>query len=462
MTSGARKAKTAGNGKRATKIKKTPKGKPAKKAAKAVAFAPKSQEFIGMVGNELQIAVARDANLAYLAQQYRRAGVGHVRIALNWNAIEPVPGRFDWGYSDLKVSAVADVGLRTLGIFGNTPQWASSCPNLTGPGEVPLFTICIASNLDFYRNYVRRTVRRYGPAGTGQIRDWEIRVESNPVSSQPEAYGVEDYVAEANAAFEVIREEDPGARVWVGEYAFGRFNFDQAMAWTTYVAEHASFDIHSIHHFNTPAQVLSFTKAVRQTLNQFGLSEKPLAVTAMSVFVANPAHYTEEMQAASLHDVYTSAWAGGAEYAMWFAGTQWPDLQDKKYGVFRYDFGVPDKVVPRIAYKALQDLGARLPAPPPRAVPYGCLGVSSNPAIAAGVQAEVLLYYYSTGLGRPFVTVREGTQQIACDKSNRAGVVHLTVPRGTSRTLTLHPARSCDDMRTNARLLARVTVEALP
>lgn len=413
-----------------------------------------------MVGNELQIAVARNANLAYLAQQYRRAGVGHVRIALDWTEIEPTPCRFNWGYPDLRVSAMADAGLRTLGILGNTPRWASSCPTLVGPGGVPLFSVCIASNLDTYRNYVRRTVRRYGQSGTGQIRDWEIRIESNPVASAPDAYGVEDYVAEANAAFAVIREEDPGARVWVGEFAFGRNNFDQAMAWTEYVAENGEFDIHAIHHFNSPAQIGSFTRSVREALDARGLADRPLAVTAMNVFVANPATYTEAAQAANLHRTYVEAWQGGADFAMWFAGTQWPDLEDRRYGVFRYDPGVAEGVVPRRAYKALRDLGSHLPAPPPRAVAYGCMGVSANPVIPVGVETRVQLHFYSTGLRRRFVQVRDGDSIVACGRSNRAGVVEVSLRPGATRVFSLHPASSCDDSATLGRRLALVKVEA--
>ena len=426
-----------------------------------VSLAP-SPDFLGLVGNELQIAIARNANLAYLAQQYRRAGVRHVRIALDWDGIEAQQGRFDWGYADLRVSAIANAGIRTLGIFARTPRWASSCPNLVGPGGEPLYFVCIAANLDDYREYVRRTVRRYGAAGSRQISDWEIRVESNPVSNEPGAYGVEDYVTEANAAFDVIRQEDPGARVWVGEFAFGRLNFDSAMAWTTHVAQHARFDIHSIHQFNSPQQTRDFTRAVRQRLDDLGLADKPLAVTAMNLFVADPANYTEAMQAANLRSLYLNAEAGGAAFAMWFAGTQWPDLADKKAGIFRYNFKVNNRVVPRRAYNALSELGRNRPVPPPRAVSYGCLGVSSNPCTPVNGQAQVALHFYSTGIRQRRIQIRDGQRVIFCGRSNRAGTRNITVPQGAERTLTLHAASSCAGGPLPGQPLARVTVRALP
>lgn len=417
-------------------------------------FAPR--DFLGLVGNELQIAVARNGNLAYLAQQYRRAGVRPVRVALDWESIEAQPDRFDWGYADLRVSTIANAGLRTVGILGRTPRWASSCP-----GEAR-YDQCIAANLDTYRDYVRRTVRRYGAPGTGQIRDWEIRVESNPIGVPPGAYGVEDYVEEANAAFAVIRQEDPAALVWVGEFAFGRFNSDAAMAWTTFVAQNANFDVHTIHHFNSPADVLNFTRAVRQRLNQLGHADKPLAVTAMNVFVENPDTYTEAMQAANLRALYQNARQGGAAVAMWFAGTQWPDLADKRYGIFRYNFNLKNRVTPRRAYTTLRELGQELPGPLPPAVPYGCMGVSSNPCTPVGAEARVALHFFTTGLGRPRVQIREGQRVLFCGHSNQGGFRDLAVPRGTSRTLTLFGASSCAASANLTGPLAQVTVRALP
>ena len=426
-------------------------------------LAPQSPDFLGLVGNELQIAVARNANLAYLMQQYRRAGVRHVRVALDWASIEAEPGRFDWGYADLRVGAIANSGLRALGILGNTPRWASSCPDATAPNGTPLFPICIAADLDTYREYVRRTVRRYGGPGTAQIRDWEIRVESNPLDPNSSTYGVEEYVAEANAAFDVIRQEDPGARIWTGEYAFGRFNLEAGLAWSDFVLRHARFDVHSIHHFNSPAQVRDITGLVRQRMDSLGLGAIPLAVTAMNVFVPDPASYTEAQQAASLRALYLAAQEGGATFAMWFAGTQWPDLQDKKYGVFRYNFNVNNRVVPRRAYTTLSELWKVLPKPrPPRAVAYGCLGVSSNPCTPVNGLAQVALHFYSTGVGKGRIQIREGSRVIFCGKSNRAGTRDITVPAGTERTLTLHAASNCGAGPLPGQPLARITIRALP
>ena len=82
-------------------------------------LAPSSPDFLGLVGNELQIAVARNANLAFLVQQYRKAGVRHVRVALDWESIEAVPGRFDCAVALGPAATLA--AFLTLDLLTTTP-----------------------------------------------------------------------------------------------------------------------------------------------------------------------------------------------------------------------------------------------------------------------------------------------------------------------------------------------------
>lgn len=438
------------------------------------AFAPSNPEFLGLVGNELQIAVALNANLSYLAQQYRQAGVGHVRVSLPWHLIEGSQGEFEWGFEDLRVSAIADSGLRTLGILGSTPAWAAaaSCP--CPPPPLPChLEVCPAAAMGDYLDYVAAAVLRYGPAGTGQIRDWEIRVESNSVFGMP--FTKEDYVAELNAAYDLIHQLDPDARVWGPEVVFHANNShwppredDPAYQWVEYVIEYGNFDVFSIHHFESTYSAYRHTQMVRALLDSADV-QVPLAVTAMNVSVPDPPSYTEAQQAASLRDMYVCTWAAGAEYAMWFAGTQWhgsgnPDLirADTVYGVFKYDLNnVNNQVVPRQAYSTLRWLGARV-GPLPPGEPYGAMGVSANPCDGRGAdQCSVALYWYSTGLSQGWVQVREGGQSVGCTQSNRTNMQYKTLtPANPTRTFTLYAVDACN-VTPAGEPLAQVTVEAL-
>ncbi len=311
-----------------------------------VTFAPSNPDFLGLVGNELQIAIYYNASLPYLAQKYAEAGVRQVRIVATWEDIEPTPGTHNWYYTDKRINEMSVDGIDVVGILVGTPEWATSCP------DNPSFRHCIAKNMNDYQTYVRDVVRRYGPSGTGQVRDWEIRVESNGNNGTPTK---EDYVKELNAAYEVIKQEDPQARVWGPEVYFV-VTSPGAYEWVDYVIANGHYDVFSIHQFHNVTTAYTHTKRVRELLDAAGQEDIPLAVSAMNSEY-NTAR-TQEQQAKALKELYACVSSAGADYAMWFSGTEWPDVSDpNKFGIFDYDFTVPEHVRPKLAYYALKELG---------------------------------------------------------------------------------------------------------
>lgn len=442
-----------------------------------IPFAPSNPEFLGIVGNELMIAVAFEANLAYLAQMYRQAGVTHARVELNWEVIEWQPDSFDWGFTDLLVSTIANAGLRTLGAIHRTPGWASICP----PEEYDYYYECIAANMDDYRDFVARAVQRYGPAGTGQIRDWEIRVENHP-AGRP-GYGLDDYLVELDAANDEIKALDSGARVWGPEVWFrGETQHDtQAMQWVTRAYNSGDVDVVAIHHFaNTPQVANETTSSVCVLVDCESPTGTPVALTAMNV-AGDPFTMTEAEQAENLDKMYRCVSAAGASHAMWFAGTQWHQQVpwipcDTKRGVFRYtdlptgispacnvNMNNPNRLVPRLAYDALADLGEVIIGQLPPGQPYGLIGAPSNPCTpGAGSECSLDFYIFSTGVAEPYVQLRSEGQLVACGESNRAIRRLATVSAGTSRTFELYPVSGSCLNSPSGRRLATLTVVALP
>ncbi len=440
-------------------------------------FAPANPDYLGIVANELLIPVAYHANLAFLAQQYRRAGVGHARVVLNWEAIQPNPPEvssgYDWGLTDLQVSSMANSGLRTLGIITTTPAWASSCSLLGGPVSIVPYYRCLPTpnRMVDYESFVRALVQRYGPGGTGQIRDWEIRVEN---TAQQNNISKEHYVIELNAAYSVIHQVDAGAQVWGPEIAFLPSGSQNAAAhdFATYVIAHGNLDIFSIHlfpHWSMDASkfALDTTASVCAELGcnaPFGI---PLAVTAMNVLVDDSNPSDETTQAANLRDMYVCAWAGGADYAMWFAGTQWRGKTnqipcDQAYGIFEYVSVVnpypndpwvcapdmptppdPNKVIPRDAYATLQSLGTDVIGQLPQGAPCGVLGVSSNPCKLGTSGCSATLYWYSTGIAQPKVQLRRAGVLAHCTDSNKEDSVTITFTAPSTRSYALYAADSC-------------------
>lgn len=446
-------------------------------------FDPSDPEFLGIVANELMITVALKANLAYLTQMYQQAGVTHARVELNWGAIEgPLNDSFDWGYTDLLVDTIADAGLRTLGAIHMTPRWASSCAEWDD-----YYHECIAANMEDYRDFVEQAVQRYGPTGTGQIRDWEIRVENHPMGSNP-YYSLEDYLIELDAANDEIKTLDSGARVWGPEVWFrGQVPHDtSAMQWVTEAYKSGDVDVVAIHHFNsTPEVAYQITKSVCNLVDCESPTGTPVAVTAMNV-AGDPFTMTEQQQAENLDRMYRCVSAAGASHAMWFAGTQWHNtvqtiLCDTKVGVFRYSdiyynptpdpplqcnnlfLNNPNKLVPRLAYDALADLGELISGPPPAGEPFGLLGAESNPCTPSNGSCIVPVRIYSTGVSEPFVQVRSNGQIVTCGQSNRHFWTNAHVTAGTSRTFELYRVPgSCINTPPTGDPLATLTVQALP
>jgi polysaccharide biosynthesis protein PslG len=118
---------------------------------------------------------ALDAQMALMAS----SGVQSVRTNLNWDALEPGRGQYDWSSADRIVRAAASHGLQLLPIIEFTPLWASSHPS--GPFNFSEYPP--AHNSD-YGAFMTTIVDRYGPNGSFwrdnpslrkvPIKDWQI------------------------------------------------------------------------------------------------------------------------------------------------------------------------------------------------------------------------------------------------------------------------------------------------
>jgi polysaccharide biosynthesis protein PslG len=60
------------------------------------------------------------------------AGLEWVRIDLNWDAVQPSAGQFDWTVYDALVDAAEARGLNIYATLGSTPAWATKGPPATG------------------------------------------------------------------------------------------------------------------------------------------------------------------------------------------------------------------------------------------------------------------------------------------------------------------------------------------
>lgn len=77
--------------------------------------------------------VAGDAMLA----QFRQAGIGWVRIDVDWDVVEPTQGRQEWGQVDRVIATAARLGFSVLAGVSYAPPWATRDGRRTGSPRDP-------------------------------------------------------------------------------------------------------------------------------------------------------------------------------------------------------------------------------------------------------------------------------------------------------------------------------------
>ena len=130
-----------------------------------------------------------------------KTGASWLRVLIDWNLVEPMPGAFDWGYVDYWVNGAVSRGLRVLGVIAYTPDWARKPgTDYTGPPVDPAV----------FASFAKKVVERYGDRASS----WEIWNEPNV----PWFFGYTDNRAAAytqllKAAYPAIKAAQPNSTV---------------------------------------------------------------------------------------------------------------------------------------------------------------------------------------------------------------------------------------------------------
>lgn len=121
------------------------------------------------------------------------AGIRWVRNGFTWAQAEPEQGRWDYSKLDLVAETAKKHGVDILPILAYDVPWGH-----------PVYR-----HLDKWREYVRRTVSRYGK----QFRYWEIWNEANIRIEKSPKLEPEQYLQVLKAAHEEIKKIDPEIQV---------------------------------------------------------------------------------------------------------------------------------------------------------------------------------------------------------------------------------------------------------
>lgn len=189
-----------------------------------------------------------DADLLRELAEIRRVGATRIRFDVDWSAIEPVRGKYDWTRIDFLVNAIAEARLTPLALLTYAPKWAQ-VPGVSGDSHGA------PANPGDFAEFARHAVERYGSV----IQQWEIWNEPNLDifwAPTPDAAAYADLVRVTSAA---IKAAQPNATVVVGALSSGADSNSGEVDPVTFVEQmyaagaHGTFDALSVHPYTFPA-----------------------------------------------------------------------------------------------------------------------------------------------------------------------------------------------------------------
>lgn len=142
-----------------------------------------------------------DAFNRQTAELVQEAGFGWVRIQVEWKALEPQPGQWDFRPLDRVVSAYAPLGIKILATIVEPPEWARD------PSGQELL-----SDYGTFEQAMRRLARRY----RDEIQAWEIWNEQNLSYAYGGQVKIEPYCRLLQAGYEGVKKADPNILVVFG------------------------------------------------------------------------------------------------------------------------------------------------------------------------------------------------------------------------------------------------------
>ena len=150
----------------------------------------------------------RQVELNYIAQ----TGAKWFGMDVDWNAVQPKRGVFNWGPIDKVVREARARGLEIIGTLAYSPRWAvpASCP----AGS----THCLPARPQEYARFAVRAVQRYGitspNAGLrGSIRTWQIWNEANHVPFVNPRVDPAFYTLMLKTTYKAVKAVDPWTRI---------------------------------------------------------------------------------------------------------------------------------------------------------------------------------------------------------------------------------------------------------
>ncbi|HEX6291505.1 MAG TPA: beta-galactosidase [Herpetosiphonaceae bacterium] len=267
-------------------------------------------------------------------REMQAAGARRVSTMLDWAAIEPAEGVFNWSGFDTKVQHAQAAGMEVYVLFVNDPPWAWK-PDRSA--TIPEKRI----------NIVRAMVRRYDCDGSADapghlcIRYWSFYGEpdyyrdyyqDDPGSKGYWGHRGKEYATMLAGVAEVIHAEDPDAHVLIGGIAYDWFESSGGPFVRSFLPDvlgelNASFggarqtiDAVAVHYY--PLEFPSIRDKVheiRDMMQAHGVADLPLLVPEAGYWSAPERGSSEAKQAERLVQIYVEAFSVDVRQLSWFA-----------------------------------------------------------------------------------------------------------------------------------------------
>ena len=248
--------------------------------AAAPAQAATPREFFGVMVDGP--ALDPDVDLGAESRLMARSGVGTLRVAFYWRAMQPSPDEpIDFAETDRIVGSAAAAGLRVFPTLVRAPAWAAEGDDREG---------AVPSDPSTYAAFAAEVVRRYGRGGTfwsSRSAARELPVVSWQVWNEPDIGRYwqgkpwpRTYVELLRAAGPAIKAVDPAAQV----VAAGLTNRSWEDLRRLYDAgARGLFDAAAVHPFSRrPSNVMKIVRLTRGVMKKAGDGRLPLVLSEIS------------------------------------------------------------------------------------------------------------------------------------------------------------------------------------
>jgi hypothetical protein len=231
-------------------------------------------------------------------RQLSAAGVGSMRFAINWYAVQPQERSQNWGATDKLVGNLAERGIRPVPFIYGSPKWVAKRakqPPIDSPQDIQA-----------WRTFLTLSVGRYGPGGAYwsgpyaaahpgaapvPIDAWQVWNEPNLTKFFPRERRTRRYAKLLEISHAAITAADGGAKVVVA----GMPGYARPTAWSFLDRLYGvsgikqDFDATAVHPYSANIGQFKYVlRRVRRVMSHHHDSQTPLWLTELGWGSAQP------------------------------------------------------------------------------------------------------------------------------------------------------------------------------